>query len=146
MGPRDSQENIPQSIILSPLACVWPAVYWGSNCLLRRRHILIQPLAWWMTNCDSSDQETLFHWSMDQLQYSWAHCKHSWWLCLVSRGTWVGCLLHSPHTQQRLLNSVLCYISTWPCIVLGCQLSHCLAPVLLHQAEQSPTTLFFDNP
>ena len=44
--------------------------------------------------------------------------------------------------QQCLLNNVLRCISTWLCIVLVCQLIHCLGPILLHQA---PTTLFFDN-
>ncbi|GBM61864.1 hypothetical protein AVEN_265509-1 [Araneus ventricosus] len=33
----------------------------------------------------------------------------------------------------------------WTCIILGCLLSHCLAPILLYQAGQSPTSFFFDN-
>ncbi|GFV84887.1 uncharacterized protein TNCV_4298691 [Trichonephila clavipes] len=58
----------------------------------------------------------------------------------VSKGTRVGRLMRSP-----IPNSVLRYYSIWPCIVLGCLLSHCLAPVLLHRARQSPTTFFFDS-
>ena len=39
------------------------------------------------------------------------------------------------YIQQCQLNNVLRYISTWPYNVLGYQLSHCLAQVLLHQQD-----------
>ncbi|GFX43662.1 uncharacterized protein TNCV_511111 [Trichonephila clavipes] len=56
-----------------------------------------------------------------------------------------GTFAVKPHIQQCPLNSVLQYYSTWSCIVLGCQLSHCLAPLLLHHARQSPMIFFFDS-
>ena len=47
--------------------------------------------------------------------------------------------------NESPITSVPRYISIWPCIVLGSQLSHSLATVLLHQARQSPKMFFFDN-
>ncbi|GBN74417.1 hypothetical protein AVEN_252263-1 [Araneus ventricosus] len=49
------------------------------------------------------------------------------------------------HIQQCLLNCVFRNTCAWTCIVLGCQLSHYLAPILLCQAGQSPMSLFFDD-
>ncbi|GBM44010.1 hypothetical protein AVEN_218158-1 [Araneus ventricosus] len=46
---------------------------------------------------------------------------------------------------QYPLNCFFRNTSAWTCIALGCQLSHCLAPILLHQARQSPTSFFFDD-
>ncbi|GBN27527.1 hypothetical protein AVEN_121331-1 [Araneus ventricosus] len=49
------------------------------------------------------------------------------------------------HNQQCPLNCVFRNTCAWTCIVLGCQLSNCLAPILLHQLGQSPTSFFFDD-
>ncbi|GBN22272.1 hypothetical protein AVEN_108542-1 [Araneus ventricosus] len=49
------------------------------------------------------------------------------------------------HIQQCPLNSVFRNTCAWTCIVLTCQLSHCLVPILLYQAGQSPTSFFFDD-
>ncbi|GBN01193.1 hypothetical protein AVEN_201362-1 [Araneus ventricosus] len=49
------------------------------------------------------------------------------------------------HIQQCPLNCELRNTYAWTCIVLGCQLNHCLAPILLYQAGQSPTSFFFDD-
>ncbi|GBL85979.1 hypothetical protein AVEN_89044-1 [Araneus ventricosus] len=49
------------------------------------------------------------------------------------------------HIQQCSLNCVFRNTCAWTCIVLDCQLSHCLAPILLYQAGQSPTSFFFDD-
>ncbi|GBM35763.1 hypothetical protein AVEN_108961-1 [Araneus ventricosus] len=49
------------------------------------------------------------------------------------------------HIQQCPLNCVFRNTCAWACIVLGCELSHCLAPILLYQSGQSPTFFFFDD-
>ncbi|GBM80884.1 hypothetical protein AVEN_52357-1 [Araneus ventricosus] len=49
------------------------------------------------------------------------------------------------HIQQCPLNCVFLNTYAWTCIVLGCQQSHCLAPVLLYQEGQSTTSFFFDD-
>ncbi|GBN15730.1 hypothetical protein AVEN_135085-1 [Araneus ventricosus] len=49
------------------------------------------------------------------------------------------------HIQQCALNCVLRNTCAWTCTVLGCQLSHCLAPILLYQAGQSPTSFSFHD-
>ncbi|GBN50663.1 hypothetical protein AVEN_225029-1 [Araneus ventricosus] len=49
------------------------------------------------------------------------------------------------HIQQCLLNCVFRNTCAWTCIVLGSQLSHSLAPILLYQAGQSSTAFFFDD-
>ena len=94
-SPSDAQENVLQSIIPHPPACVWTAVHWESNRFLGRRHILTRPWAWWMTNRDSLDQGTLFLLSVVQPLYSWAQRRHSCRWRLVSRDTWVGHLPRS---------------------------------------------------
>ncbi|GBN47498.1 hypothetical protein AVEN_105898-1 [Araneus ventricosus] len=38
------------------------------------------------------------------------------------------------HIQQLPLNYVFRNTCAWTCVILGCQLSHCLAPILLYQA------------
>ncbi|GBM86285.1 hypothetical protein AVEN_14782-1 [Araneus ventricosus] len=48
------------------------------------------------------------------------------------------------HIQQCPLNCVFRKTCAWTCIVLGCQMSHCLVPILLYQAGQSPTSFFDD--
>ncbi|GBO35720.1 hypothetical protein AVEN_152045-1 [Araneus ventricosus] len=49
------------------------------------------------------------------------------------------------HIQQCPLNCVFRNTCAWTYIVSGCQLSHCRAPILLYQEEQSPTSFFFDD-
>ncbi|GFS48330.1 uncharacterized protein TNCV_2296981 [Trichonephila clavipes] len=97
-----------------------------------------------MTNRDSSDQQLspTNPWTSCNVpgpsagavgDDAWSAKAHEWDVCCVAR------------IQQCPLNSVLRYYSTWPCIVLGCQLNYCLAPVLLRHARQFPTTFFFDS-
>ncbi|GBM98326.1 hypothetical protein AVEN_113423-1 [Araneus ventricosus] len=56
-----------------------------------------------------------------------------------------GTSAEQSHIQQSPLNCVFRNTYAWAYIVLGCQLSHCLAPILLYQAGQSTTSFFFDD-
>ncbi|GBL92159.1 hypothetical protein AVEN_91506-1 [Araneus ventricosus] len=56
-----------------------------------------------------------------------------------------GTFAAQSHIQQCPLNCMFRNTRAWICIVLGCQLSHCLAPILLYQAGHSPTSFFFDD-
>ncbi|GBM99082.1 hypothetical protein AVEN_275624-1 [Araneus ventricosus] len=56
-----------------------------------------------------------------------------------------GAFVAQSHIQQCPLNCVFRNTCAWTCIVLGCQLSHCLLPILLYQVGQSSTSFFFDD-
>ncbi|GBN26624.1 hypothetical protein AVEN_273647-1 [Araneus ventricosus] len=58
---------------------------------------------------------------------AWSTEAHEWDVC---------CTVPYPIVS---LNCVLRNTCAWTCIVLGCQLSHCPAPILHYQAGQSPT-------
>ena len=143
MGPRDAKENASQSIIL-------PLTLYDLLYIERATVRLEGSISWhshWRNEC-----QTRIHlnrqlsstdlWSTQDVPMpsvevvgiiTWSTEANEWVVCYIAS------------YQQCLLNNELWCISTWPCIVLSCQLSHCLAPVLLHQKGQSPTTFFFDN-
>lgn len=109
-----------------------------------RRCILIRPSIWWMTNSDYSEQASLFHWSIIHWRCSWVQCRRSCGWRFVNRSNWEGCSAYS-NIQQCSLYCVLRSNFTWTCIVLVCQPSHCLAPILLNQVGQTPKSFFRDN-
>ncbi|GBM69413.1 hypothetical protein AVEN_158719-1 [Araneus ventricosus] len=85
---------------------------------------------------------TLFHSSMSSVDVpgptvgvtdddAWSTEAYEWDVC---------CTVPYPTVSAEL-----CVPGAWTCIVLGCQLSHCLAPILHYQAGQSPTSFFFDD-
>ncbi|GFW11378.1 uncharacterized protein TNCV_3808981 [Trichonephila clavipes] len=56
-----------------------------------------------------------------------------------------GTLAAQSHIQQGPLIYMSRNSCTWTCIVLGCQLTHCLAQILLYKVGQSPTSLMMSG-